>query len=435
MYGPKPLTVQQRALLDRFGLRGVAAHNQPIIQQYYAREPAGSNASRAVQLARAMASGAFGRQARGQRRQAAVARAATPAALKRLPAVAQLQRRWRREKIQFNQAEARLRNQKRNPKRRGGGLNTQDALLKVRANRTQRLAATTAELWRARMAAAKGGKRRGAGWLRSHQLKGTRWLRDKDNVPRKQRLKWMVSSLWDVGQQVAQLMTPPSSLEQKLYAVLDAQLAGLAVDGVLRKEKRMVQGATMVKAAMGTLTTWAMRRGVTALSCAVGAPGVATSALVSYALFPISMAIGSKTYIAVEESWNAAVDDIIQASARVRGPKALAMITRLLDAADKLRVPECVRTSLLARWIRDLLNLKLRELVGYELDYAMITKILVRHKNALRMFLLGEPANLKPLVMDAVDVVPDAQIDSIINNLNSQFGRMINRNRPMAKSS
>lgn len=64
----RPLTADQRALLQRFGLTGNAQKNGPTIAEHFAAERPGSNAYRAVQLARAIGSGAFGTDRRGKPR-------------------------------------------------------------------------------------------------------------------------------------------------------------------------------------------------------------------------------------------------------------------------------------------------------------------------------------------------------------------------------
>lgn len=394
MYGGKPkpgpssfpvlsVTRDQRALLNRFGLRGVAAHNEPVIRQYYAAERPGTNAYRAVRLSRAIASRRFQTSIRGDRRSQAKARAIELAGAQQQPPT---KRGWfgvgRRSppSVLVNKA-ARLTKQQ----------------VARRQNRFGKIAYNQ--------------KHSGKDAFRATRRAGTA-------ASNRDRLRQLVGMVWNAGRMVSQVMKPPESLEQRLYHILRVQGTPLAIEAMLRTTKRQTQAATAADTLAKAVTSFATKSAL----CSIGLGRLLTASTpVGLAIGIAASHLGTKAYIAIENKWNDIVNRILEGSANKSITRVGGLLGRLLEAANKMNVPECVQSLFVSGVFRGFVNDLLRKYAGVELDYVVLTNVLVKHGTKVRQFMEGEPVKLRPLVLDMVQALPDSQIDVAIATISAKY--------------
>lgn len=371
-------TREQQALLARFGLRGVAAHNNPVIAQYFASERPGTNAYRAVRLARAMHSGMlYSGAQRGERRQRALAKAVALNAAKMVP-----QRQRRYAKVKYNQ---RLQALQPPP---GKPMNAKTAKLRQQA--------------------------RNAYLGTAHGLK----------YKRRDQLRQLVGTLWEAGQQLSRIVSR-STLEQKLYRIFQARAAPAIIEGALSTTKRQTQGSAAAEQVAKVTGAFAVK----GAACALGLGGLLGSGIVSWIVSTALFMAGNKAYVSIQRRWNDIVDSLVQAAAR--NPKAVtratgSVINGLIAATDRLKVPQCLRVLFVANFIRTMVTDYVEKQFGVPLDVAILTEVLVKHRKEVKQFLEGNPkTKLKGLVVDLVNAIPDQYVDTAIKAMEQQYATLV----------
>lgn len=393
------MTRDQRALLNRFGLRGVEAHNEPVIQTYYAAERPGTDAYRAVRLARAVASRRFMGSAKGDRRSRAkalaLARTAADDIVPRTAAgkvprgVAAMMagRRRRRDKIAYNQ-------KLQDINRTAGGART-------------------------------GPKRRAA------QAEFRARPKPRRTGGSRQRLRGLVGIVWDSAQAAARLVKPPSSLEDKLFRVMQGQTT-------VSLEK-LAQMARSYRSEVGAVAKAVSQFSVGAATvCATKMGGWLAGSIAALLVIP-SMALSTQASIKIEKDWDKIVDAAVQKLPAFkvslpqvfrfgsRAAPAATALGRFVEAAAGLRVPECVLPLFVSAALRGFVNAEVRARLKVDLDYVAMTAALAKHGGKVTKFLQGDKVNLRPLILDLVDAVPPAQVDVALQAINSQYMGLVGR--------
>lgn len=402
------VTRDQRALLNRFGLRG-DARNEATIRAHLAAERPGSNAYRAVRLSRALTSGTFGMRDRGEGREQRVARAlAASAASRMLPPA----RRLRYDKIAYNQKLAAI--NRRSP-----------------ANR-QKLAGqrrATVRAFRAQLASAR---------ARAPP-------RDK-----REQLRRLAGRIWDALQKGSRLARPPSSLEQRVYATLRQWSQKGNIEGIIKALARRDFAKDFAKdqvdkRVVSRITEAVSLFAVSAAACAFGPQGWMTRAGISVILMIPARHLRNKVSIAIEKTWDGfvarLVDPLVErlpaidvpgaTAAAIRGgktaaTKARAALVGLVEWALEVEVPRCATPLVVSSLMRAFINTQAEISLGVQLDYVAMTAALTKHVGAIEKLLAGDPkVNLKPLVLDLVTAVPEAQIDAALGTLGAKYAGWI----------
>jgi hypothetical protein len=410
--GPPRLTLQQRALLDRFGLRGEAAHNDPFIARYYAAERPGTNAYQAVQLARGIASGAFGTKRRAPAR-------ADPRLLGGIG-----------DKRAYNQAIAAAR-------ARGNATQGMKAAWAAR-RRNQKAGAMAARV--AAKAAAKIGRQkrqeRGqrirknlAGGLRGFDpetaLVST--LRAKTGGSKRARLKQAVSHLWAAAQASASILG--KTVEQILQELITERGYDIVVQYASKTQKRFLQVAGGVSATAMSLATGFLTR-----STCVGLLG---GAALQWVVWPVAQAMSNKAYLAVEKNYTRFIDDVVSRTLRSRnlGKNAAALgematsnpLGMFIKMASRLKVPSCLVPQFVGTALRGFINSYARVLAGVELEFATMARVLLTHRQTIQRFLEGQRVALRDVVLDLVDAVPNATLDEVAVRIQTRLSSAVAR--------
>lgn len=408
---PRPrLSPMQSALLGRFGLTGNAARNGPQLAAY-ASEPMGSNAYRAARLARALASGKFGtarrapaapansRLLQGLGDKAAYDRALTQArARKNTAGAAALRTAWRGRRTNRRRAAVAAAAAAAVQRRARQGAARAAVRAQSPANRRARIAADQASGPRsyvvldgavAKVHATSGGAKKAAA------------------------LKRVVGHVWDAVDSLVRLSDPALTLELYLGRYLAQHGASLLTQLMSKKTKRVEQAAVMGRHVATVVTGWVARS-----ACAM--VGV-QAPLLAFAVQGAAAAWGNKAYLAIEKNYVQWADGLARAASRLNLTRARhlapvgVIVGRLVGAGD------CLTAPLVANAVRELLNDFVRTQAGVELDYVVLTKVLMAHRSDLDRFLRGDPrAKLRGLMVNCVDAVPAAQVDAVAETVRAK---------------
>lgn len=395
------LTPPQRALLARFGLVGEPV-NEPHIARYYANEPIGSNAYRAVQLSRALSSGRFGAQ---RRRRVHV--------------------NWKSvlgttDKKEYNAAVV---------KARGAGnearvLSLRGAYVAMRKNQRAEQAAKQRAA-KQRLRRIQRNRRTGirsfdpSTGLQHAQAESNRmWvMQGRDGLARNRLVRDTVATLWRLANNVSALALRKSveTILQELAVTKGAEF----IQHVMRSRQRLLRNAAaLTKQALGVLMSFGIDR--TCNHIAV------KGAWVMFALWPITSRLGNKAAIAAERRFARAMDRI--ATRYLEGTNAGRVvplgITKtplgvLLHLAS--RVPRCVLSVALGTLVRTLVNGFLRDHAGTELDPTVVAEVLLKHMGLVETFLLGKPVSLLPVVVDLVDAIPAELLERVMTHVQKSY--------------
>ena len=221
----------------------------------------------------------------------------------------------------------------------------------------------------------------------------------------------MIGNLWDAACD-ASVLVLKKPLESVLQDVLSKKGGEILAQSIAKTTKRRIIAATTVKSAVQTAMTFALKR-------ACGVMGM--TAAVSWSVIPITWHIGNKVYLEIERRYVHWIDSFTERFMRDRDITRMTgkPIALILKVASK--VPECLRANFVGMAIRAYINNYMNVLVGYELEYAQLANILIRHQLVIENFLLGKMVYLKELVVDLVDVIPAKQLEIAISSFGSTY--------------
>lgn len=394
------LAPAQSALLARFGLVGDAARNAPQLRAY-ASEPMGSDAYRASQLARALASGRFGTA----RRAPAIANARLVKGLG--------------DKAAYNRALAAARARKN-----VAGAGALRTAWKARRTNQRRAAVAAAAAAAVQRRARQGGARAALRAqspadrmrrIRASQASGPRSYAVLDGAvakvhassggAKRAALKRVVGHVWDAVDSLVRLSDPPLTLELYLSRYLAEHGASIAAQTMAKKTKRMQQAALAGQHVAGAVTGWVARS-----ACAM--VGV-QAPLLAFAVQGAAFVWGNKAYLAVEKNYVQWADGLARAASGMDATRVRHLAPLGVMAGHLVNVAGCLKAPIIGNLIREALNDFIRVQAGAELDYVLLTKVLMAHRGDLDRFLRGDPrARLRGLMVDAVDALPAAHVDA-----------------------
>lgn len=390
---PPQLTMQQRALLGRFGLVGNAAKNAPQMRSY-ASEPRGSNANRAIRLAKALHSEKFGtqRRRRSQQTQTVLRGIENKKAYDRAIVAARQRGNHARVTAMKSAYGARRRSQ------RPAELVAAQAARAMVKQRKLRIRSDV------------------AGGVRSFDPETAlrHVMMARIGGGQRQELKRLVDHTWAAGQAFTRL-TMKKSVEKVLQEVMVARGSDIVVQYGTKSVKRFGQIAGGLTHVAGIAATW-----VATQSCTfAGAPGW----VLQLALLGVATAFKNKVYIGIEKSYTVVIDKIV--APLLAKPGAMSAINNplgmLVVLALKLRVPSCFIPHFIGSAIRSYINDTLRITAGVELDFVQLGKVLLRHKDLLRRFLTGQPVALRDIILDLVDIIPEREVVQVAQAVATQF--------------
>lgn len=340
----RKLSPQQQTLLSQFGLVGNAERNRAQLLAYK-NDPLGTNAYRAVRLARALASGTFGSQRK-------IKASAAAAALKRQAYRMRVNRGARLAKIRANTA--------------GGGPKSHvlEELQRMQAARSRLTGANAATL------------RKNFGSFMFHAWK-------------------TVDALMLMSKRMSATRVLQELIEKKVKPLVFALLA--MNKGLVRAVSKYMGTALTVVASVGATGACALVPG--------GAWAMfALMPLAKYSQDKVSQAM-ERRFLAWAADFHARLSTARDAT--LRGPvRAILGLVRTGQFVTQGVGQGCLLPSLLGTIFRGLIQTFAKQVAGYEFDWNVIAGVVLDHSRLVEQFLVGADVDLLPLLMRLGDNVP-----------------------------
>lgn len=204
--------------------------------------------------------------------------------------------------------------------------------------------------------------------------------------------------------------------------------------GALTLQKATIAKSVKGRAAMTVAQGLSFVSGLVVSACTVGMGGFVGSALAAYIVQPLLSLASDKTFIEIEKRYIQWVDGFTSKYLSNLNLRALTG-TPLAVLIEALRVvftkiPACLRSSFLGAMIRERFKVKMEYLIGYDLKWDQIVKILLTHKNTIQTFLTTTAnVNLSPIFEMVIDMVHDKDIDAVYRKV-VQTARSFESYRP-----
>lgn len=231
---------------------------------------------------------------------------------------------------------------------------------------------------------------------------------------RRRTLKRAMASLWDAANNVV-LLSQGVSITRYAQNMIASKGDKMIIDYFAGKQKRVEAAAGSVRAVAQKLAS------STAAACGAIGGGAIGAVVATVIAWPVAFYVGAKAYTAVEKNFAAMVERatsrLFSKSVVVPGlGTPLRGLLSLLNA-----VPACLRGRFLGTVFRHFVNDVLRMYVGYKFEYYQIAQVALKHPDVLPAFLAGDEVDLRPLVVDLVDGVPEVHLDTLQSAISTKL--------------